>query len=210
MICIPARATRISIAAKSVVVLFRLARPSLAVDTACSSSLVAVHLACRSLAEGECRIAVAGGVNVILSDAVTAVFARAHFSPLMAAARRLTPRTNELRAGERAQGRGFETFANALADGDKVYAVIRGTAVNQDGRSNGLTAPNPQAQQQVIRAACQEASVDPSSFNISKLMAPALPWAIRRSESDRSCHRSGTPHGGSMPDRVGEDQHRSP
>ena len=134
--------------------------PSLVVDTACSSSLVAVHLAVQSLRAGECHLALAGGVNVILTPKLTSSFARA---------RMLSPegRCKTFDAGANGYVRGegcgvvvLKRLSEALADGNRVLAVIRGSAVNQDGRSNGLTAPNGRAQERVVRAALAAAGAD--------------------------------------------------
>jgi thioester reductase-like protein len=136
--------------------------PSLAVDTACSSSLVAVHLACRSLRDGECRLALAGGVNLMLSPNPTIATSRA---------RMLSPegRCKTFDAGAdgyvRGEGCGLVVLArlsDALADGDRVLAVLLGSAVNQDGASSGLTVPNGKAQQALIREALAQAGVDPA------------------------------------------------
>ncbi|MDE3155804.1 MAG: LLM class flavin-dependent oxidoreductase [Acidobacteriota bacterium] len=138
--------------------------PSLAIDTACSSSLVAVHLACRSLQSGECDLALAGGVNLVLSPEMNVAFSRAGM---------LAPdgRCKTFDAGAdgyvRAEGCGvvvLRPLADAVAAGDPILAVVAGTAVNQDGRSNGLTAPNGPAQEAVIRRAIDEAGVPPSSI----------------------------------------------
>ncbi|TDP93018.1 beta-ketoacyl synthase N-terminal-like domain-containing protein [Labedaea rhizosphaerae] len=133
--------------------------PSMAVDTACSSSLVAVHLASRALRDGECSVALAGGANVVLSAELTSAFARAHLlSP--------TGRCRSFGAGAdgyvRAEGAAvlvLKRLADALAAGDDVYAVVKGSALGHDGRTNGLTAPSASAQQAVIRAAHQRAGV---------------------------------------------------
>ena len=135
--------------------------PSLAVDSACSSSLVAVHLACQSLRQGESRMALAGGVNVLLWPGHTVYFTKAG---LMAADGRC--KTFDARADGFVRGEGagvvvLKTLSAAQADGDRVLAVIRGSAVRQDGKSNGLTAPNPRAQQAVLRAAYRNAGVLP-------------------------------------------------
>jgi acyl transferase domain-containing protein/nucleoside-diphosphate-sugar epimerase/acyl carrier protein len=136
--------------------------PSLAVDTACSSSLVAVHLACRSLATGESTLALAGGVNLLLTPEPTIEMSKAG---LMAPDGRC--KTFDARADGYVRGEGagmvvLKPLALALADGDLVHAVIRGTAVNQDGRTNGLTSPNRFAQEAVLRAAYRQAGVAPA------------------------------------------------
>lgn len=133
--------------------------PSLAVDTACSSSLVAVHLACRSLQTGECRLALAGGVNVILLPTGHVVTSRA---------RMLAPdgrcKTFDARADGFVRGEGcgvvvLKRLSDAVADRDTILAVIRGTAVNHDGRTSGFTVPNGLAQRELLRDALVRAGV---------------------------------------------------
>ena len=148
-----------SVAAGRLSYLLGLHGPSLPVDTACSSSLVAVHLACRSLLAGESDLALASGVNVILSPASTIYFCRM---------RALAPdgrcKTFDAAADGyvRSEGCGvvvLKRLSSAQADGDRVIAVVRGSAVNHDGRSNGLTAPNGPAQEAVLRSALAQAGL---------------------------------------------------
>ncbi|MFB4295804.1 type I polyketide synthase [Actinomadura sp. NTSP31] len=139
--------------------------PSMAVDTACSSSLVAVHLAVRSLRSGECETAICGGVNVLLSGTITAAFDRAG---AMAADGRSKAFSADADGYVRGEGCGvvvLKRLESALRDGDRVLAVIRGSAVGQDGRSNGLMAPRPEAQAEVIRRACRDAGVAPGDVD---------------------------------------------
>lgn len=136
--------------------------PSMVVDTACSSSLVAVHLACQSLRAGECDLAVAGGVSLMLSPELSIMFSKAH---MLATDGRC--KTFDASADGFARGEGcgiilLRRLSDALARGDSILALIRGTAINQDGRSSGLTAPNGQAQQAVIRKALANAHVAPA------------------------------------------------
>ncbi|MBC8121208.1 MAG: SDR family NAD(P)-dependent oxidoreductase, partial [Gemmatimonadaceae bacterium] len=148
-----------SIAANRLSYLLDWRGPSLAVDTACSSSLVALHLACRSLRYGECDLALAGGVNLLLSPELTISFSRAR---MMAADGRCKTFDHAADGYVRAEGCGMvvlKRLSDALANGDNVLALVRGTAVNQDGRSNGLTAPNGNAQREVIRAALADARI---------------------------------------------------
>ena len=143
----------ISVAAGRLAYLLGLQGPAMAVDTACSSSLVSVHLACQSLRSGECRLALAAGVNVILAPEVTINFSKAR---MMAPDGRC--KTFDASADGYVRGEGcgvavLKRLSDAFADGDRILCVIRGSAVNQDGRSNGLTAPNGPAQETVIRRA---------------------------------------------------------
>lgn len=135
--------------------------PSMALDTACSSSLVAAHLACQSLRAGECRLALAGGVNLLLSP-------ESMFS--LSNARLMAPdgrcKTFDAKANGYVRGEGcgvlvLKRLSDAVADGNTILAVIRGSAVNQDGPSSGFTAPNGLAHQALIRAALSAAKVDP-------------------------------------------------
>ncbi len=151
----------LSIAANRISYLFDFRGPSIAIDTACSSSLVAVHLACTSLRNGESTLALAGGVNLILSPAITMNFTKAG---VMAPDGRCKTFDAGANGYVRSEGAGLvvlKPLSRALADGDAIYAVIRGSAVNQDGRSNGLMAPNPLAQEAVLREAYRRAGVSP-------------------------------------------------
>jgi acyl transferase domain-containing protein/acyl carrier protein len=151
----------LSIAANRISYLLDFRGPSIAIDTACSSSLVAVHLACASLRSGESSLAIAGGVNLILSPAITMNFTKAG---VMAPDGRCKTFDAGANGYVRSEGAGvvvLKPLSRALADGDSIYAVIRGSAVNQDGRSNGLMAPNPLAQEAVLREAYRRAGVIP-------------------------------------------------
>ncbi len=140
--------------------------PCLTLDTACSSSLVAVHLAVQSLRRGECALALVGGVNLILSPEVHINFSKAQ--GMMAPDGRC--KTFDARADGYVRGEGcgmivLKRLSDALAQHDPVLAVIRGTAINHDGRSSGLTAPNGPAQETLLRAAAVDAGVEPSRID---------------------------------------------
>jgi acyl transferase domain-containing protein/acyl carrier protein len=148
-----------SIAANRLSYQLDLRGPSLAVDTACSSSLVAVHLAVSSLRRGECDAALAGGVNLLLSPDPSLAFSHARMM-----AQRGRCRTFDAGADGYVRGEGcgvlvLKRLSDALQNQDHVVALIRGSAMNQDGRSNGLTAPNGLAQQAVIREALSDAGL---------------------------------------------------
>ena len=150
-----------SVAAGRIAYLLGTQGPCLAVDTACSSSLAAVQLACQSLRRGECRLALAGGVNLILSARGTVFFSRLH---VMAPDGRCKAFDAAADGYVRSEGCGMvvlKPLSAALAEGDRVLAVIRGGALNQDGRSNGLTAPNGPAQEQVVAQALAQAGLRP-------------------------------------------------
>ena len=135
--------------------------PSLTVDTACSSSLVAVHLACQSLRTGQSELAVAAGVNLILSPVVTRSFDAAEAMSPTGACHAFDAAADGFVRGEGCGVAVLKRLSDAIRDGDQVLAVVRGSAVNQDGRSNGLMAPNPTAQAAVLRAACTDAGIQP-------------------------------------------------
>ncbi len=154
-----------SVAAGRLSYLFDLQGPTMTVDTACSSSLVCVHLACQSLRNGECNLALVGGVNVILlpENMVNACKMRM-----------LSPdgrcKTFDVGADGFVLGEGcgivvLKRLSEALQDKNPVLAIIRGSAVNQDGQSNGLTAPNKLAQEAVIRQALSVANVKPEQVS---------------------------------------------
>ena len=140
---------------------FDLRGPSVTVDTACSSSLVAVHLACQSLRSGESDMALAAGVNVVLTPAPTRSFDVAEVLSPSGGCHAFDAAADGFVRSEGAGVVVLKRLSDALRDGDRVLAVVRGSAVNQDGRSNGLMAPNPAAQMDVLRAAYANADVDP-------------------------------------------------
>jgi acyl transferase domain-containing protein/acyl carrier protein len=151
----------LSIAANRISYIFDFRGPSIALDTACSSSLVAVHQACGSLRSGESTLALAGGVNLILSPAITINFSKAGAMAPDGRCKAFDARANGYVRSEGAGIVVLKPLSKALTDGDTIYAVIRGSAVNQDGRSNGLMAPNPRAQEAVLREAYRRAEVSP-------------------------------------------------
>ena len=152
--------------------------PALSIDTACSSSLVAVHEACQSLQVGGCNMALAGGVNLILSPQLNIGLSKA---------RMLAPdgRCKTFDAGAdgyvRSEGCGIivlKRLADAHRDRDRVLAVIRGAAVNQDGRAGGMTVPNGPAQERAIRTCARSSPASsPTPSTTSRPTAPAPRWA---------------------------------
>ncbi|MDC3954532.1 type I polyketide synthase [Polyangium jinanense] len=143
---------------------FGLEGPSMTVDTACSSSLVAMHLASQSLRSGESNVAIAGGVSLMLVPETTMGFTKLNAMSPDGRCRAFDARGNGY---VRSEGAGLvilKRLSDALRDGDRIYAVMRGSAVNNDGASNGLTAPNPLAQQSMLRDACRSAGVSPADI----------------------------------------------
>lgn len=154
-----------SIAANRLSYVFDLHGPSLTIDTACSSSLVAVHQACRSLGSGECDTALAAGVNALLSPVVMASMGQLG---ALAADGRCKPFDASANGIARGEGCGvvvLKRLVDAQRDGDRILAVIKGTAVNSDGRSAGLMAPNPAAQESLLRSALSNAQVDAADID---------------------------------------------
>ncbi|MBI4852597.1 MAG: amino acid adenylation domain-containing protein [Acidobacteria bacterium] len=151
--------------------------PNFPVDTACSSSLVALHLACQALRQGECESALVGGVNLILEPE-----GHIYFSKLKALSHqgKCQAFSAEADGYVRAEGCGMlylKKLSDAQRDGNPILALIKGSAINQDGRSNGLTAPNGPSQQAVITAALTQAGVDAATVSYVE------------------CHGTGTPLG---------------
>jgi polyketide synthase 13 len=140
--------------------------PSVAVDTACSSSLVAAHQAVQALRNGECDVAVAGGVNALLTPAVTLGFDE--IGAVLAPDGRIKSFSSDADGYTRSEGGGMVVLKrvdDARRDGDQILAVIAGSAVNHDGRSNGLIAPNQDAQADVLRRAYKDAGIDPRTVD---------------------------------------------
>ncbi|MGU3778878.1 beta-ketoacyl synthase N-terminal-like domain-containing protein [Burkholderia metallica] len=158
-------ANALSVAANRLSFCFDLVGPSLAIDTACSSSLTAAHLAIASLRAGECGFALVGGVNLILSPEVTDALSLAG---ILSPDRRCKPFSALADGYVRGEGCAVvvvKQLERALADNDRIYAVVAGSAVGQNGRSNGLTAPNPRAQEIMLRAAAVQAGVAPACID---------------------------------------------
>ncbi len=136
--------------------------PSVAVDTACASSLTAVHLACQALRAGEARLAVAGGSNIIANPSVYLAMSAAGALAADGRCKTFSADADGYGRGEGAGAVVLKTLARAEADGDRVYAVLRGSAVNHNGASGGLTVPSGEAQEEVITDALIRSGVEPA------------------------------------------------
>jgi acyl transferase domain-containing protein/thioesterase domain-containing protein/acyl carrier protein len=153
-----------SIAANRISYFLDLHGPSLAIDTACSSALSACHVACQSLWNGDCSMAVVAGVNALIHEGNFIAFSR---MSMLSPDGRCKAFDASASGFVRAEGVGaviLKTLSAAQAAGDKIYAVIRATAANQDGHTNGITVPDQHAQESLIRQACHTAGIAPAEI----------------------------------------------
>ncbi len=134
--------------------------PAMSVDTASSSSLVAFHLACQSLSNGECELALTSGVNLILSPDMSLAFAKAGMLSPDGRSKGFDASANGYVRGEGCGVVVLKRLSDAIRDDDHVLAVVRGSAINQDGASSGLTVPNGSSQEAVIRKALSSAGLE--------------------------------------------------
>ncbi len=157
--------TSFSPAAGRIAYYFDFRGPTFTLDTACSSSLVAVHIACQSLRNHECELALASGINLILSPELNITFSQAGMLSPDGRCKTFDASANGYVRSEGCGTVVLKRLSEALASGDNILAVIRGSAVNQDGTSNGLTAPNGLAQEAVIRKALASTSLSPKDIS---------------------------------------------
>ena len=134
--------------------------PALVIDSACSSSSLGAHMACQSLRNGECDIALAGGSEFLLDEVPYQMLSQAKALSPTGQCRTFDADANGFVPGEGSGMVVLKKLSQALIDGDRVYALISGSAVNNDGRTMGVTTPNPKAQQAVISAALANAGFD--------------------------------------------------
>ncbi|MEW6379761.1 MAG: type I polyketide synthase, partial [bacterium] len=154
-----------SILANRISFLLNLHGPSEPIDTACSSSLVAIHRAVETIRTGGCEMAIAGGVNVILSPALYISFSKAGMLCEDGRCKTFDKRANGYVRGEGAGAILLKPLSRALADNDHIYALIRATAENHGGHATSLTAPNPNAQAQLLVSAYEKAQIDPATVS---------------------------------------------
>jgi len=139
--------------------------PAIPFNASCSSSLVALHFACKALSEGETDLAIAGGVNLILSPQNSIVFSKAHMLSEDGHCKTFDARADGYSRGEGCGVVIIKRLNDALEANDRILCVIKGSAINQDGDSSALTAPNPQALQQVICQALKNSNLTPSDID---------------------------------------------
>ncbi|MBM7839128.1 3-oxoacyl-(acyl-carrier-protein) synthase/acyl carrier protein/SAM-dependent methyltransferase [Alkalihalobacillus xiaoxiensis] len=151
----------LSIAANRISYVFGFRGPSIAIDTACSSSLVAVYQACQSIWSGESSIAIAGGVNLILTPDVTVDLSKAGILSSDGKCKTFDESANGYVRGEGAGLVVLKPYSRALEDGDQIYSVIRGGAINNNGKSNGIIAPNGESQRLLLNKAYKNAGLEP-------------------------------------------------
>ena len=138
--------------------------PSLTMDTACSSSLVAFHYACQGLWDGECELAIAGGVNLMFHPDFAIGLSKARFLAPDGRCKSFDRGANGYGRGEGAGVVVLKRLSRALEDGDPIHALVRGTGVNQDGQTPGITVPSGAAQARLMRTVCERAGIDAGSI----------------------------------------------
>ncbi len=149
--------------------------PALTVDTACSSSLVALDLAAQALARGDCAMALVGGVGLFLDPGALGLMRRAGMLSPNGRCATFDAGADGIAIGEAVVACVLKPLDRALADGDRIDAVLLATAINQDGRSNGITAPNSRAQAAVVRTALQRAGLGPDDLDLVEAHGTGTP-----------------------------------
>lgn len=158
MVSSPTAATMVMLSNR-ISYLFDLRGPSMSVDTACSSSLTAFHLACQAVWNGECDQALTGGVNVMTRPEYMICMARGGFLSPTGRCQAFDSRADGYVRSEGAAVLVIKRLSKALEDGDRIWALVRGTGANQDGRTQGITAPNPDSQMALAARVLDEAGV---------------------------------------------------
>ena len=183
--------------------------PCFTLDTACSSSLVALHQACAALGSGECELAVAGGVNVMIHPVSTVVMSKGQFLSPDARCKPFDARANGYVRSEGAGVVVLKPLAAAQRDGDRIHAVIRGTAVNHDGRTPGSAVPSAEAQGALVRRACQAGGIDPTSIGYFEAHGTGTPVGDPIEAAALAGALQGSPHEhlmGSVKSNIGHTE----
>jgi acyl transferase domain-containing protein/NADPH:quinone reductase-like Zn-dependent oxidoreductase/acyl carrier protein len=144
---------------------FDLRGPSVSMDTACSSSLVTTHFACQGIWNGECSLAISGGVNIMLKPEFSILLSKGQFTSKHGRCKTFDQDASGYARGEGAGVVILKPYPRAIKDRDHIYAVIRATGVNQDGRTIGITVPNPEAQESLISKVWSEADLDVNNIH---------------------------------------------
>ena len=165
----------LSIASGRISYLFDLKGPSMSVDTACSSALVAVNLACNSIWDGHCEAAVAAGVNALLTPDSSIGFSKASMLSPDGRCFAFDERANGYVRGEGAGAIILKPLSRAQADRDPIYATIRATVVNQDGRTNAMTVPGQESQETMLEEAYQDAGISPGRVSYMEAHGTGTP-----------------------------------
>lgn len=160
-----ATSSSMAMMANRVSYIFNLQGPSVTVDTACSSSLVATHLACQSLWNGECEVAIAGGTNVMLRPETPVTMSKGRFLSPDGRCMTFDKRANGYVRAEGAGAVILKTLSQARRDNDRIYAQVLATGINQDGRTGGITFPNGESQQALMRRVYSIAGVQPRDID---------------------------------------------
>jgi acyl transferase domain-containing protein/acyl carrier protein len=155
----------LSFAAGRISYVLGLQGPCMAIDTTCSSSLVTIHMACQSLRLNECNLALAGGVQIILTPEVGVLLTKTRVLSTKGKCSAFSQEADGFVRGEGCGMIALKRLSDAIKDGDNIMALIRGGAVNHDGKSSGLTVPNGRSQQAVIRQALANAKLNPNDIS---------------------------------------------
>ena len=165
----------LSIASNRISFLYDFKGPSISVDTACSSALVAINLACQSIWEGQCEMALAGGVNALLTPDASIGFSKASMLSPDGKCYAFDARANGYVRGEGAGMLLIKPLSVAQAEGDPVYALIRAAVVNQDGRTNAMTVPGVESQSEMLEEAYRQAGISPKRVSYMEAHGTGTP-----------------------------------
>ncbi|MGN4848975.1 amino acid adenylation domain-containing protein [Bacillus cereus group sp. MYBK134-1] len=182
---------------------FNLKGPSEVVDTLCSSSLTAIHKAVNDLRHGHCDMAIAGGISVIMSPSLSIAFTKAGMLSEDDKCKTFDADANGFVRGEGSGAIILKPLSKALEDGDRIYALIKGTAINHGGRANTLTTPNLNAQAEVVQNAIIDANIDPSTIGYVEVHGTGTPLGdpIEFNSLKKGFAEAFKQYGGQVPDK---------